>query len=57
MIVHHDLATVRQYCDYVTLLNRRVIASGPAEQAFTRENIRIAYEVSVTDEAFLESAS
>ena len=57
VIVHHDLATVREYCDHVTLLNRRIIASGPAEQAFTRENIRVAYEVTATDDAFLEFTS
>lgn len=57
VIVHHDLATVREYCDHVTLLNRRMIASGPAEQAFTRENIRVAYEVTATDDAFLEFTS
>lgn len=57
VIVHHDLATVRQYCDYVTLLNRKVIASGPAEQTFTRANIRTAYEVAGEDSAFLEFAS
>src|SRR5699024_2008953 len=29
VIVHHDLATVADYCDHVTLLNRTVVASGP----------------------------
>lgn len=45
VIVHHDLATVREYCDHVTLLNGRVIASGPADVAFTTENIRAAYDL------------
>jgi manganese/zinc/iron transport system ATP- binding protein len=57
VIVHHDLATVRDYCDHVTLLNRRVIASGPADESFTRESIRVAYEAAPGDEAFLEFAS
>lgn len=57
VLVHHDLATVRDYCDSVTLLNRRVVASGPVDQAFTRDNIRTAYEVSAGDDAFLEFAS
>ncbi|MDR7165745.1 manganese/zinc/iron transport system ATP- binding protein [Pseudarthrobacter oxydans] len=57
VIVHHDLATVRDYCDHVTLLNRRVVASGPADESFTRENIRTAYEVTAGDDAFLEFAS
>ncbi|VEG25411.1 metal ABC transporter ATP-binding protein [Actinomyces howellii] len=57
VIVHHDLATVGDYCDHVTLLNRRVIASGPVELAYTRDSIRAAYEVRPGDDAFLEFAS
>lgn len=57
VIVHHDLATVRDYCDHVTLLNRRIVASGPADEAFTKENIRTAYEVTADDDTFLEFAS
>ena len=56
VIVHHHLATVRDYCDHVTLLNGNVIASGPAEEAFTKDNIRKAYEVREGAEAFLETA-
>lgn len=54
VIVHHDLATVRDYCDYVTLLNRRIVASGPAEESFTKNNIRTAYDVTADDDTFLE---
>lgn len=50
VIVHHDLATVRDYCDHVTLLNVRVVASGPVEEAFTRDTIRAAYDVTGTDD-------
>ena len=57
VIVHHDLATVREYCDHVTLLNRRIVASGPVGEAFTREHIRTAYEVTAGDEGFLEFVS
>lgn len=57
VIVHHDLATVRDYCDHVTLLNRRIVASGPVAESFTKENIRTAYEVTAQDDAFLEFAS
>jgi manganese/zinc/iron transport system ATP- binding protein len=56
VIVHHHLATVRDYCDHVTLLNGSVVASGPADKAFTRENIRTAYEAGEGAEAFLETA-
>ena len=41
--VHHDLQTVREYFDQVTLLNVRRIASGPVEEAFTEENLRRTY--------------
>jgi len=57
VIVHHDLATVRDYCDHVTLLNRRIVASGPVDQTFTRANIRVTYEVTSDDDAFAEFAS
>lgn len=57
IMVHHDLATVREYCDYVTLLNREVIAQGPAAEVFTRETIRRTYDVQGSDDAFLEFLS
>lgn len=56
VIVHHDLATVRDYCDHVTLLNRHIVASGPAEQAFTKDNIRLTYDVTCGDDDFLAFA-
>ena len=43
VVVHHDLATVREYFDRVTLLNVRAIASGPVAEVFTPENLRAAY--------------
>jgi manganese/zinc/iron transport system ATP- binding protein len=43
VVVHHDLQTVPEYFDWVTLLNVRRIASGPVEQVFTEENLRAAY--------------
>jgi hypothetical protein len=33
--VHHDLQTVPEYFDWVTLLNVRRIASGPVEPTFS----------------------
>lgn len=44
IVVHHDLQTVKAYFDYVTLLNRKVIAFGKVEDVFTDENIRITYQ-------------
>jgi manganese/zinc/iron transport system ATP- binding protein len=41
--VHHDLQTVAEYFDWATLLNVRRIASGPVEEVFTEENLRLTY--------------
>ena len=43
IVVHHDLQTVSEYFDWVTLLNVRRIASGPVSEAFTEENLRLCY--------------
>ena len=43
LVVHHDLQTVPEYFDWVTLLNVRRIASGPVAQVFTEENLRATY--------------
>ncbi len=43
IVVHHDLQTVTEYFDWVTLLNVRKIASGPVEWTFTAENLRETY--------------
>ncbi|MFO0808157.1 MAG: metal ABC transporter ATP-binding protein [Gemmataceae bacterium] len=43
VVVHHDLSTVRDYFDWVALLNVRKIAAGPVSEAFTDENLRRAY--------------
>ena len=43
VVVHHDLATVTRYFDWLVLLNMRVVASGPTEEVFTRENLQKTY--------------
>lgn len=43
LVVHHDLNTVPEYFDSVTLLNVRVIASGPMKETFTPENLKLTY--------------
>lgn len=43
IVVHHDLQTVREYFDWVTLLNVEVIASGTVESVFTEANIARTY--------------
>ncbi|PNY79821.1 metal ABC transporter ATP-binding protein [Deinococcus koreensis] len=43
VVVHHDLDTVREYFDHVTLLNVSVVASGPTGTAFSPELLRTTY--------------
>lgn len=43
LVVHHDLQTVEDYFDWVTLLNVRVIASGPVATTFNEANLRQTY--------------
>jgi len=43
LVVHHDLATVTEYFDWVVLLNMRVVACGPTAGVFTTENLRKTY--------------
>ena len=40
ILASHDLDEVRQICDEVVCLNRRLIASGPTNATFTPENLR-----------------
>ena len=43
VVVHHDLQTVPEYFDWVTMLNVRRIACGPVSEVFTDQNLRKAY--------------
>lgn len=43
LVVHHDLQTVREYFDWVILLNMRLVAVGPTETIFTDERVRETY--------------
>ncbi|MEO1482298.1 MAG: metal ABC transporter ATP-binding protein [Myxococcota bacterium] len=43
VVVHHDLGTVRRSFDRLVLLNQRLVAAGPTEAIFTRENLQAAY--------------
>lgn len=43
IVVHHDIQTVKEYFDWVVLLNRQIIAVGPVEDVFTDENLNKTY--------------
>ena len=43
LIVHHDLSKVTSYFDQVLRLHKKLIAFGPTESTFTRENMEQTY--------------
>lgn len=43
LAVHHDLSTVRNYFNWVVMLNMRLIAAGATDQVFTEERIQQTY--------------
>lgn len=53
LVVHHDLATVPSYFDWLVLLNMRVVASGPTRETFTSANLEKTYggQLSLIDDA------
>lgn len=44
IVVHHDLETIKDYFDWVTLINEKVIANGKVDEVFTKQNIRKTYK-------------
>lgn len=48
VVVHHDLHTVPDYFDWVTLINLRVIACGPVADVFHEDNLKKTYHSSDT---------
>jgi manganese/zinc/iron transport system ATP- binding protein len=43
VIVHHDLASIPRYFDYVIMLNQSIKAIGYTKDVFTKENIQKTY--------------
>ncbi|MNH90508.1 High-affinity zinc uptake system ATP-binding protein ZnuC [compost metagenome] len=43
LVVHHDLNTVKEYSDWVVLLNVSLVAAGPVEQTFTTDLLQRTY--------------
>lgn len=54
LVVHHDLQTVPEYFDWVSMLNVRSIANGPVEDVFTPENLKTSFGGHIS---FLEKQS
>ena len=43
VVVHHDIQTLKEYFDWVMLLNVRRIALGPTKKVLTNENLKRTY--------------
>ncbi|WP_433943128.1 metal ABC transporter ATP-binding protein [Paenibacillus sp. SN-8-1] len=43
LVVHHDLNTVKEYFDWVVLLNVSLVAAGPVDQTFTTDLLQLTY--------------
>lgn len=43
VVVHHDLQTVKEYFDWVTLINVQIVDAGPVDKVFTEENLNRTY--------------
>jgi manganese/zinc/iron transport system ATP- binding protein len=43
IVVHHDLQSVRQYFDWILMLNTRLVAAGPTNTTFNAANLQSTY--------------
>ncbi|MDD9267975.1 metal ABC transporter ATP-binding protein [Paenibacillus sp. GCM10023248] len=43
LVVHHDLSTVKEYFDWVILLNVGIVDIGPTDEVFTKEKLQQTY--------------
>lgn len=43
LVVHHDLSTVKEYFDWIMLINGELIDIGPTEDIFTSEQLQRTY--------------
>jgi manganese/zinc/iron transport system ATP- binding protein len=43
IVVHHNLETVKEYFDYLILINKKLVAHGPVKETFTAQNISKTY--------------
>lgn len=48
LVVHHDLNTVKEYFDWIMLLNVKLVGIGPTEQLFTKNYLQKTYGGSLT---------
>lgn len=51
VMVHHDLRTVRDYFDWVSIINLDVVASGSVDDVFSEKNLGRAYRYRAAEAA------
>lgn len=53
LVVHHDLATVQEYFDWIMLLNVEMVALGPTNEVFTKELLQRTYggKIAILDQS------
>ena len=42
-VVHHDLQSAMEYFDWMVLINKRIVASGPTKDVYTTELLQKTY--------------
>ena len=42
-VVHHDLQSAMDYFDWMILINKRIVASGPIKEVFTTDILQKTY--------------
>ena len=47
-VVHHDLQSAMDYFDWMILINKRIVASGPINEVFTSELLQKTYGGNLT---------
>ncbi|MHA3225128.1 hypothetical protein ACV7JQ_04045 [Globicatella sulfidifaciens] len=41
--VHHQLETLKDYFDYVVMINQQLITAGPIDEVLTKDNLDLTY--------------
>lgn len=45
LVVHHDLSKVKNYFDHLILINKTVIAVGPTQAVYNKENLQKTFDL------------
>ncbi len=45
LVVHHDLSKVKDYFDYLLFIHKTIIAAGPVEEVFEKDNLSATFNI------------